>query len=74
MKEHDLAVLMRAIPEHRLEAGDVGTVVHIYSGAAAFEIEFVAGNGETVAVLTLEAKDVRPFNSAELLHVRPVAA
>ncbi len=74
MNEHDLTVLTRPLPEHRLEAGDVGTIVHVYSGGKGFEVEFVIGGGETVAVVTLEANDVRPFDSREILHVRPVAA
>jgi len=31
MSEHDLIVLTRDIAEHRLRAGDVGTVVHVYA-------------------------------------------
>ena len=74
MNEHDLTVLTRALPEHRLEAGDVGTIVHVYAGGAGFEVEFATGGGETVAVVTLNDKDIRPFDNREILHARPVAA
>ena len=52
--EHDSVVLTGDIPEHALRAGDVGTVVNVYEAGRAFEVEFVAGDGRTVAVLTLE--------------------
>lgn len=60
MNEHDWVVLKRDIPEHRLTEGDVGTIVHVYSDGQAYEVEFMLVSGETVAVLTLEAGDVRP--------------
>ncbi len=47
--------------EYGLRAGDVGTIVHVYRGDTAFEIEFVTGSGRTLAILTLSAEDVRPM-------------
>ncbi|MEJ2677566.1 MAG: DUF4926 domain-containing protein [Gemmatimonadota bacterium] len=70
MKELELAVLTRDMPEHGLEEGDVGTIVHVYPEAEAYEVEFVTGDGHTVAVLTLEPGDVRPRAGTELLHTR----
>lgn len=35
MNELELVVLERDIPEHGLARGDVGTVVHVYSGGPA---------------------------------------
>lgn len=70
MKEHDLVVLTRDLPEHGLAQGDVGTVVHLYHDGQAFEVEFVLASGETVALLTLEADDVRPRSGREILHTR----
>ncbi|MBC8097906.1 MAG: DUF4926 domain-containing protein, partial [Armatimonadetes bacterium] len=57
-------------PEHGFKAGDVGTVVHIYSDGAAYEIEFFALNGHTLDVLTIEANQVRPVSYRDMLHVR----
>lgn len=57
--ELDCVVLVHDLPERRLKAGDVGTVVHVYPGGAAFEVEFVALDGHTLGVETLEARDVR---------------
>lgn len=74
MCEHETAVLTRPIPEHGLEPGDVGAIVHSYEGGKAFEVEFVAGSGATLAVATLNAGDVRPVATSEILHVRPIPA
>ena len=72
--EHDLVVLTRHLPEHRLRAGDVGAVVHVYSQDAAYEVEFVTGGGQTLPVETLDPADVRPLGATEILHSRSVAA
>ncbi len=47
IKEHGRVVLKASIPAERLEAGDVGTVVHVYSDGKAYEVEFVALDGHT---------------------------
>ncbi len=70
----DLVVLEHSLPEHGLEAGDVGTVVHCYRDAAALEVEFMTGTGGTVAVITLDPGGVRPLEQHEILHVREIAA
>jgi hypothetical protein len=70
IKEHDCVVLTKCLPEENLEAGDVGTVVHIYKDGAAYEVEFVTLAGDTVAVATVEASDVRPVGKRDLNHVR----
>ena len=66
IKEHDRVVLTKPRPEERLVAGDVGTVVHVYSDGAAYEIEFFTLDGETAAVVTVEASDVRPVSGREI--------
>ncbi|MBA7563056.1 hypothetical protein ES708_04709 [subsurface metagenome] len=38
-------VLKFNIPEYGLKTGDVGTIVHVYDQAEAYEIEFVSLNG-----------------------------
>jgi predicted 2-oxoglutarate/Fe(II)-dependent dioxygenase YbiX len=50
----------------------VGTVVFAYPGTSAHEVEFVTRGGATVAVLTLDATDLRPLGPDEIHHVRPV--
>ena len=68
--ESDIVVLKKDIPDHKLQAGDVGTVVHVYANTKSFEVEFVNIRGETVALLTLECDDLRPMADWEILHVR----
>jgi hypothetical protein len=73
MAEHTLVVLDCDPPHERLNRGDVGTIVHVYQGGAGYEVEFVDGGGHTVALVTLNAADVRPIAAGELLHARRTA-
>ena len=73
IKEHECVVLTQDVAEESLQAGDVGTVVHIHKDGAAYEVEFMTLTGRTVAVVTLGAKQVRPVASRDLSHVRPFA-
>ena len=68
--EHSLVVLTRDFLAEGLHSGDIGAVVHVYGDGAAYEVEFVDGAGLTIALLTLESKDVRPVAGGELLHAR----
>jgi hypothetical protein len=71
--EHSLVVLDADPPHQKLSRGDVGTVVHIYNDSKGYEVEFVDGGGHTVALITVEAGDVRPLMAGELLHTRVTA-
>ena len=73
MKELELVALMQDLPEHGLVRGDIGTVVLIHRGGKGFEVEFTTLDGETVAVVTLEASRVRPISPMEIAHARLVA-
>ena len=72
IKEHDLIVLTCDPSKEGLKAGDVGTVVHIHKRGEAFEVEFVTLNGDTVAVATVLASQVRPVSRRDLTHARPM--
>lgn len=74
IKELDIVVLTRSLPEFGLEPGDVGVIVHLYRVQQAVEVEFVMGDGVTVAVVTLEMSDVRVMQKGEILHARQLAA
>lgn len=74
IRELDLVVLTHDVNEHKLKSGDVGTVVHCYSDKEGFEVEFVTGEGKTMAVLTLTKADIRPFEHSEILHSRQVTS
>jgi hypothetical protein len=39
IQEHDGIVLTENLPAEKLEAGDVGTVIHIHPGGAAYEVD-----------------------------------
>lgn len=70
IKELDDVVLRIDLPQAGLAAGDVGTVVLVHRGGDGFEVEFTTLNGETVAVVTLRADEVRPVGRREISHVR----
>lgn len=70
IEELDTVVLLRDATEHGLERGDIGAVVHRYQDADAYEVEFVTGEGKTVAVLTLTRDEIRPMDRQEILHAR----
>lgn len=74
IKEHDRIVLKTALPAEGLEAGDVGTVVHLYRDGLAYEVEFTTLDGGTIAVATVEASQVRPVSKRDVNHVRELAA
>ena len=74
IKEHERVVLKSPVPAEGLEAGDVGTVVHLYRDGLAYEVEFTTLEGKTAAVVTLEAAQVRPVGKREIAHARELAA
>jgi len=74
IKEHDCVVLTRDLAAEGLEAGDIGTVVHIHGAAAGYEVEFMTLAGETVSVVTLLPDQVRPIARREIAHVRALQA
>jgi hypothetical protein len=74
IKEFETIVLSRDLPELGLSRGDIGAVVHSYKSGESYEVEFVTGEGKTIALVTLEEKDIRPMNPNEILHVREIRA
>ena len=74
IKEHDCVVLTADLPDEKLEAGDVGTVVHIHQGGAAYEVEFMTLDGRTVAVATVASDQLRPVSRRDISHVRELQA
>ena len=73
IKEHERVVLTTDVPAEGLQAGDVGTVVHIYQDGGAYEVEFVTLEGRTAAVVTLDAAHVRSVSPREITHAREMA-
>jgi len=72
IKEHDRIVLKRGIREQGLKTENVGTVVHVYKNGEAFEVESLYG--ETVAIATLDASQIRPVQKREITHARLLRA
>ena len=70
LAEHSIVVLNSDMPDAGLHAGDVGAIVHVHGQGKAYEVEFVDGDGTTVALMTLDASAVRPIGAGELLHIR----
>ena len=73
IRELDTAVLAHDLEAYGLTQGDAGAVVHCYKDGGTFEVEFVTGEGTTIAVLTLFQHDIRPMYAWEILHVRALA-
>lgn len=74
IKEHDCVVLTEDLPGEKLEAGDVGTVVHIHKGGVAYEVEFTTLDGRTLTVATIESRNLRPVSHRDVAHVREMQA
>ena len=74
IKELERVVLTEPVPAEGLEIGDVGTVVHAYRDAEAFEVEFTTLDGKTAAVVTVAASHVRPVRGREITHARELSA
>jgi len=70
IRELDDVVLRTDLPEQGLTGGDVGTVVLVHRGGAGYEVEFTALDGETIAVVTLRADQLRSVGYREISHVR----
>lgn len=58
-------VLTKTVPAEKLEAGDVGSVVHVYPDGSAYEVEFTTLDRRTAAVVTVEASGVRPVTDRD---------
>jgi hypothetical protein len=73
-KKLDSVVLTEDIPEYGLEWGDISTVVLVHRNGEEYEVEFVTLHGDTVAVISLKASQIRPIGKKEIAHVRHIEA
>jgi hypothetical protein len=73
IKELDDVILACELPQHALSAGDIGTVVLVHRNATGYEVEFTALDGDTVAVVTLMANQVRPVQAGTIAHARELS-
>ena len=65
-------ILAHDIPQCDLKAGDVGTIVERYGDDTVFLVEFIAANGEGIAVLDLRRDEVSPVGT-QVVESRPLA-
>ncbi len=70
IKEHDTVVLTEDLPDEGLTAGDIGTIVHVHNNGEGYEVEFMTLAGQTIAVASLLAEQIRPISSQDVAHVR----
>jgi Domain of unknown function (DUF4926) len=73
IRELDDVVLECDLPQYGLTRGDVGTVVLVHGGGTAYEVEFTALDGETIAVTSLSAGQLREVEGSEIAHARSLA-
>lgn len=69
-------VLLTDLPDRGLTAGDIGTIVmqHDTGHEQGYTVEFLTLAGETVAVVTLPATQVRAILPNEIAHARQLVA
>ena len=67
-------ILTCDLPEHGLTRGDIGTIVLVHEGRKGYEVEFTTLVGETIAIVTLTAEQVRPSKQRQIAHVRDLGA
>ena len=69
IEELDSVILATDLPDHGLKSGDIGTVVLVH-GDKGYEVEFMTLDGETIAVVSVTAKQIRLAGQREIAHVR----
>lgn len=60
MEPYDIVELVEDLPVEGLHAGQVGTIVEVYTEPPGFEVEFTDDEGVTVALLSLLPEQLRP--------------
>ncbi len=67
-------VLTVDFSDENLLAGDMGTVVEHHPATneygEGYEVEFFAGNGETITVVSVSADALRSATRTDVLHAR----
>ena len=69
----DCVTLIEDLPEFDLKAGDIGTIVEVYS-PTMFEVEFSARDGYLAALLTISFEWFRPSTDEDFGRERELAA
>ncbi len=70
----DTIITTTDFPEEQVLAGDLGTIVEIYTRPQlAYEVEFVNPDGTTRALLTLTPDQVRQLRANDVIATRALA-
>ena len=73
IEELEQCVLTTDLPEYGLKQGDIGTVVMVHQKGRGYEVEFISLDGETVAIVSLLAGQLRPIGRREIAQARVMA-
>ena len=65
IKELDIVSLTTDVPSAELEAGEEGTIVHVYPSNTDFEVEFPAKKGRSGVVASLPSTSIRPLSPVD---------
>ena len=68
--ELKLVALVEDLPQFNLKKGDLGTIVFVHEGGAAYEVEFTTLEGATIAVITVQAHQIRQIGPSEIAQSR----
>jgi ATP-dependent exoDNAse (exonuclease V) alpha subunit len=74
IEELEDVILTANLPKYGLTRGDIGTVVLVHKRGKGYEVEFTTLDGESIAIVTLAANQVRPSKPREIAHVRDLTA
>lgn len=72
IKDLNTVVLDVDLPESGLKCGDIGVVVLTHRDKEGYEVEFLALDGETIAVVTLFPAQISPVGHREVPHARMI--
>jgi len=61
-RELDRVVLKKAMPQHGLNQGAVGSIVMVHAKKAGYEVEFIAPAGKEATTVSLKTSDIRPVD------------
>ena len=66
LREHETVEIRENMDHLNLQAGTSGMIVHAYPKEVAYEVEFIAKDGRTLGVETIEAEELTPRQVAAI--------
>jgi hypothetical protein len=73
IQELDIVTLTRDLPAAGLKAGNAGTVVAVHRGGEAYDVEFLDGEGLTLALESLRAGEIQPLRRQRSARAHGIA-